>query len=71
MEKGIKAYHSYLSSFDAKEALSETVCEDLNLDDLCEQLDYTSSCVGRQYLYHILCTDKISDVTAQDRKSVV
>ena len=63
MEKGIKAYHSYLSFGDAKEALSETVCEDLNLDDLCEQLDYTSSCVGRQYLYHILCTDKISDVT--------
>lgn len=54
MEKGIKAYHSYLSFGDAKEALSETVCEDLNLDDLCEQLDYTSSCVGRQYLYHIL-----------------
>lgn len=53
MEKGIKAYHSYLSFGDAKEALSETVCEDLNLDDLCEQLDYTSSCVGRQYLYHI------------------
>ena len=51
MEKGIKAYHSYLSFGDAKEALSETVCEDLNLDDLCEQLDYTSSCVGRQYLY--------------------
>lgn len=67
MEKGIKAYHSYLSSFDAKEALSETVCEDLNLDDLCEQLDYTSSCVGRQYLYHILCTDKISDVTAHEQ----
>ena len=41
MEKGIKAYHSYLSFGDAKEALSETVCEDLNLDDLCEQLDYT------------------------------
>lgn len=54
MEKGIKAYHSYLSFGDAKEVLSETVCEDLNLDDLCEQLDYTSSCVGRQYLYHIL-----------------
>ena len=27
MEKGIKAYHSYLSFGDAKEALSETVCE--------------------------------------------
>ena len=67
MEKGIKAYHSYLSFGDAKEALSETVCEDLNLDDLCEQLDYTSSCVGRQYLYHILCTDKISDVTAHEQ----
>lgn len=62
MEKGIKAYHSYLSLSSAEEILSETVCEDLNIDDLCEQVDYTSSCIGRQYLYHILCTDKVSDV---------
>ena len=53
MEKGIKAYHSYLSLSSAEEILSETVCEDLNIDDLCEQVDYTSSCIGRQYLYHI------------------
>ena len=33
MEKGIKAYHSYLSFGDAKEVLSETVCEDLNLGE--------------------------------------
>ena len=62
MEKGIKAYHSYLSLSSAEEILSETVCEDLNIDDLCEQVDYTSSCIGREYLYHILCTDKVSDV---------
>ena len=66
MEKGITAYHSYLSLGNAEEALSETVREDLNINDLCEQVDYTSSCIGRQYLYHILCTDKVSDVAKHE-----
>lgn len=67
MEKGIKAYHSYLNLDNTGEVLPETVCEDLNIDDLCEQVDYTSSCIGRQYLYHILCTDKVSDVTNHEQ----
>lgn len=49
-----------------EEALPESVCQDLNIDDLCERVDYTSSCIGRQYLYHILCTDKVSDVARHE-----
>ena len=54
MEKGIKAYHLYLNLCNTEEVLPETVREDLNMDDLCEQVDYTSSCIGRQYLYLML-----------------
>lgn len=67
MEKGITAYHSYLNLDNTEEVLPETVREDLNIDDLCEQVDYTSSCIGRQYLYHILCTDKVSDVSNHEQ----
>lgn len=67
MEKGITAYHSYLNLDNTEAVLPETVCDDLNIDNLCEQVDYTSSCIGRQYLYHILCTDKVSNVASQER----
>lgn len=67
MEKGIKAYHLYLNLCNTEEVLPETVREDLNMDDLCEQVDYTSSCIGRQYLYHILCMDKVSDVAKHEQ----
>ena len=67
MEKEIKAYDSYQSLLNTEEALPESVREDLNIDDLCEQVDYTSSCIGRQYLYHILCTDKVSEVTEHEQ----
>lgn len=67
MEKEIKAYHSYLNLCNTEEVLPATVREDLNIDDLCEQLDYTSSCIGRQYLYHTLCTDKVSNVSKHEQ----
>lgn len=67
MEKVIKAYNSYLNLLDTKEALPESVRADLNIDNLCEEIDYTSSCIGRQYLYHTLCTDKISDIASQEQ----
>lgn len=67
MEKVIKAYNSYLNLLDTKEALPVSVRADLTIDNLCEEIDYTSSCIGRQYLYHTLCTDKISDVASQEQ----
>lgn len=67
MEKVIKAYNSYLNLLDTKEALPDSVRADLNIDNLCEEIDYTSSCIGRQYLYHTLCTDKISDIASQEQ----
>ncbi|MCD7923254.1 MAG: hypothetical protein LUI85_00575 [Bacteroides sp.] len=67
MEKEVKAYDLYRNLSHVKEVLPETVREDLNMDDLCEQVDYTSSCIGRQYLYHILCTDKVSDVAQHEQ----
>jgi hypothetical protein len=45
MEKGIKAYHSYLNLCNTEEVLPETVREDLNMNDWCEQVDYTSSLI--------------------------
>ena len=31
-------------------------------DSLCEKIDFTSSCIGRQYLYYIVCKDEISGI---------
>lgn len=67
MKEGVKAYNSYLNLCNIAEALPESVRTDLNIDDLCEQIDFTSSCIGRQYLYHTLCTDKISDVAKHEQ----
>ena len=66
MEKEVKAYNSYkkLSYMDGN--LPESVRHDLNIDELCEKIDYTSSCIGRQFLYHLLCIDKVSSVNKHE-----
>lgn len=63
MKKDIKKYDSYRKLFHTEHSLPENVRQDLNLDELCEKMDYTSSCIGRQYLYYLLCTDKTSTVS--------
>lgn len=67
MEREVKAYNLYkkLSYIDGN--LPESVRHDLNIDELCEKIDYTSSCIGRQYLYHLLCIDKVSSVNKHER----
>ena len=68
MENNIKKYDEYVvASRGCKESLPENVREDLNIDNLFEVLDYTSSAVGRQYLYHLLCTDKVSTVASHEQ----
>ena len=62
MENAIKAYDTYRNLLYAEGGLPENVRHDLNIDDLCERVDYTSSGIGRQYLYHLLCTDKVSEI---------
>lgn len=62
MEEGIKAYDTYRHLSQTEGGLPENVRHDLNVDDLFDWLDYTSSGIGRQYLYHLLCTDKVSEV---------
>ena len=60
MDASIKAYDSYIAQNNARYSLSTNIREDLDIDALFEKIDYTSSCVGRQFLYHVLCTDKKS-----------
>ncbi|WP_455672596.1 MutS-related protein [Phocaeicola sp.] len=60
------AYHSFAQKNHPDAALPENVCQDLNIDDLFEELDFTTSCVGRQYLYHLLCTDRQSKVAVHE-----
>ena len=66
MEREVKSYNSYknLSYIDGN--LPESVRHDLNIDELCEKIDYTSSCIGRQFLYHLLCIDKVSTVNKHE-----
>ena len=63
-----RTYHDWINSIHPGFILPEEVCRDLNVDDLFEGLDCTTSCIGKQYLYHLLCTDKVSEVKS-DRKS--
>ncbi len=68
MNKIIRKYDEYVvASRGCKENLPENVREDLNIDNLFEALDYTSSAVGRQYFYHLLCTDKVSTVASHEQ----
>ena len=62
-----KTYHQRIAGNNPESILPEEVCRDLNMEDLFEGLDFTSSCVGRQYLYHLLCTDKVSEVGEHEK----
>ncbi len=61
-------YYSQISIFHKKKVdvdhflLSERSCEDLSVDDFFSFVDYTSSCIGQQYLYHILHYNRSSEV---------
>ena len=59
-------YHNWIRNIDSESMLPEEVCRDLNVDDLFEGLDCTTSCVGKQYLYHLLCTDKVSGIKSHE-----
>lgn len=52
----IQSYHDY--ACDKKTALPDNTCNDLNTDDFFAAIDFTSSCVGQQYLYHLLHQDR-------------
>ena len=47
MEEGIKAYDAYRHLSQKEGGLPENVRHDLNIDDLYDRLDYTSSGVVR------------------------
>lgn len=59
-------YHQWIDNQNPQTSLPEEVCRDLNIDDLFEGLDYTTSCIGKQYLYHLLCTDKESQISSHE-----
>lgn len=69
MDNDIKAYDTYRNRFFGEKGLPENVRHELNIDSLCEKLDFTSSCIGRQYLYHIVCKDEISEI--RDNESLI
>ena len=66
MDNDIKAYDTYRNMTFGEKGLPENVRHELNIDSLCEKIDFTSSCIGRQYLYHIVCKDKISQVSGNE-----
>lgn len=51
---------------DGRSALPPSACEDLNLSELFTCVDYTSSAVGRQYLYNLLHVDRVSEVAQHE-----
>ena len=69
MDNDIKAYDTYRNRTFGEKGLPENVRHELNIDNLCEKLDFTSSCIGRQYLYHIICKDEISEI--RDNESLI
>lgn len=56
----ISSYHTYAST--PTDVLPDMVATDLDLDDFFEKIDYTSSYIGKQYLYHLLHQDRRSEV---------
>ena len=51
MENAIKAYDTYRNLLYAEGGLPENVRHDLNIDDLCERVDYTSSIRYRKAIF--------------------
>ena len=71
MDNDIKAYDTYRNRTFGEKGLPENVRHELNIDNLCERIDFTSSCIGRQFLYHIVCKDEISEVISISQKSIL
>lgn len=63
MEKSeaVSYYHDQESQLE-KDALLTHTYEDLNMEDFFHQVNHTSSCVGEQYLYHVLHYDNHTGV---------
>ena len=62
MNNDIKAYDTYRCKTFGEKGMPENIRHELNIDSLCEKIDFTSSCIGRQYLYYIVCKDEISGI---------
>lgn len=56
------AYHRLRAEIEKESLLSSGIWDDLNGGALFTRLDRTSSVIGRQYLYHLLHYDRLSDV---------
>lgn len=52
MDNDIKAYDTYRNMTFGEKGLPENVRHELNIDSLCEKIDFTSSCIGRQFISH-------------------
>ncbi|MBP1614931.1 MAG: hypothetical protein H6Q13_2379 [Bacteroidetes bacterium] len=57
----ISLYHKHKASV-SKCLLDDRTCEDLNMNDFFSSIDETHSCIGQQYLYHILHYNHSSEV---------
>lgn len=64
MNDRIRLYHTYACR--EEDALRDETAADLDVDGLFECVDYTSSYVGKQYLYHLLHQDACSGVRQQE-----
>ena len=51
---------------ESETGLPANCVDDLNLDDLFAEIDYCNSSIGRQYLYYLLLSDKVSGVGKQE-----
>lgn len=63
----ISLYYEYRSKKEPGDGLSQKTWDDLNMDDFFECVDYTSSCVGRQYLYALLHYNRVSGIAGQEK----
>lgn len=56
----IPSFHNY--KCDKGTEISEKLCADLNINEFFPAIDFTSSSIGRQYLYHLLHQDRQSEI---------
>lgn len=62
----IALYHGHRIKADTDGLVSERTWDDLNMDDVFLSADYTSSCVGRQYLYDVLHYNRPSAIAVHE-----
>lgn len=61
----ISLFHESVKD-DKDSLLSDSTYEDLNMDDFFRSVDFTSSCIGQQVLYHILHYNNQSEIFKQE-----